>query len=83
MTSILLNVKQVAGQLGCCPRMVQILVARGELPAPLRLGRLVRWREGDIAERLEAKALAAQGGKQTAATATRRTGRPRSTRSGV
>ena len=81
MTTDLLNIKQVAGQLGCCQRMVQILVVRGELPAPLRLGRLVRWRAEDIAARLEALALAAQGGQ--GAVVTRRTGRPRSTRRGV
>lgn len=80
MTTDLLNIKQVAAGLGCCPRMVQILVARGDLPAPLRLGRLVRWREADIADRLEALALAAQGGQGAA---TRRTGRPRSSRRGV
>ena len=80
MTTALLNIKQVAEALGCCPRMVQILVARGELPAPLRLGRLVRWRDEDITERLEAKALAAQQGPSAV---TQRTGRPRSTRTGV
>ena len=81
MTTIsLYNVRQVAAQLGCCPRMVQLLVARGELPAPLRLGRLVRWRAEDIAGWLEIKALAAQQGQSAA---TQRTGRPRSARKGV
>ena len=79
-TSTLLKIQQVAAQLGCCPRMVQLLVARGELPAPLRLGRLVRWRAEDIAGWLEIKALAAQRGQSAA---TQRTGRPRNTREGV
>lgn len=81
MSTDLLKIQQVAAGLGCCPRMVQLLVARGELPAPLRLGRLVRWREEDITTWLEAKALAAQDGQGT--TAQRATGRPRSSRRGV
>ena len=81
MAGALWDTKRVAAQLECCKRMVQILVARGDLPAPLRLGRLVRWREEDISKWLEAKALAAQGGRGT--TTKRATGRPRSSKRGV
>ena len=44
----LLSPKQVATILGCSPRHVARLVDSGAMPAPLRLGKLVRWRRGEI-----------------------------------
>lgn len=54
--------------------MIQILVAKGEFPAPIRIGRLVRWREEDIAGWLQQRAEEAQLKSKTIA---QRCGRPR------
>lgn len=45
----LLTVKQVADRLQCSARTVHRLASKGKLPQPRRVGRLVRWRESDIA----------------------------------
>jgi excisionase family DNA binding protein len=39
----LLDVRGVAAMLGCSPRHVYRLADRGSMPAPVRLGSLVRW----------------------------------------
>ncbi|AWP23889.1 hypothetical protein C4901_11585 [Acidiferrobacter sp. SPIII_3] len=84
MTLQLHGVKQVAAQLGCCTRMIQILVAKGEFPAPIRIGRLVRWREEDIAGWLQERAEEAQLKSQTIAQRrVARCGRPRNSARGV
>ena len=44
----LIDVEQVAAQLGCSPRTVYRLADAGRMPAPVRLGSLVRWRRGDV-----------------------------------
>ncbi len=44
----LLTVKQVAERLQCSTRTVHRLAAKGKLPKPCRVGRLIRWRESDI-----------------------------------
>ena len=44
----LLDVKAVAQQMSICIRGVWRLVARGELPPPVRIGRCRRWFEADI-----------------------------------
>lgn len=46
----LLGVRDVANRLGVSTRQVWKLVRLGRLPAPVRLGRSVRWRESDISE---------------------------------
>jgi excisionase family DNA binding protein len=46
----LLGVRDVANQLGVCTRQIWKLAKLGRLPAPVRLGRSVRWRESDISE---------------------------------
>jgi predicted DNA-binding transcriptional regulator AlpA len=40
----LLDVQAVAEMLGCSPRTVYRLSDRGAMPAPVRLGALVRWK---------------------------------------
>lgn len=45
----LMTVREVAARMGVCGRQVQKLLASGRFPLPVRLGRSVRWREGDIA----------------------------------
>ena len=40
----LLKIEEVSGILRCSPRHVQRLVLRGRMPAPVRIGALVRWR---------------------------------------
>jgi len=50
---VLLTAAEVARRLHVTVRTVYRLVARGEFPAPIRLGRKVaRWREADVARRL-------------------------------
>jgi prophage regulatory protein len=44
----LLDCKLVAALCGCSPRMVWRMRDTGDIPAPLRLGGLVRWRRADI-----------------------------------
>lgn len=44
----LLDIRTVAERLGCSPRHVRRLAERGAMPAPVKLGGLVRWRADDI-----------------------------------
>lgn len=44
----LLNAKEVAAKLSCSFRHVLRLTDAGKMPAPTRLGRLVRWDESII-----------------------------------
>ena len=46
----LLDVRGVAGLLGCSAKHVRRLTDRGAMPAPLRLGRLVRFHRRSIVE---------------------------------
>lgn len=48
MTEKLLDVAALAELLGCSQRAVWKWRDAGRLPAPVQLGRLVRWRESDI-----------------------------------
>lgn len=50
MNDKLLNVKELAERLGVSTRQCWKLLSSGRLPAPVRLGRSVRWRESDIAD---------------------------------
>ncbi|MBI5865344.1 MAG: excisionase family DNA-binding protein [Planctomycetes bacterium] len=49
----LLTVREVAARLGISGRQVQKLLASGRFPAPVRLGRSVRWRNGDVSRFIE------------------------------
>jgi excisionase family DNA binding protein len=44
----LLDVRAVAALLDCSPRHVYRLADAGRMPAPLRIGALVRWRHQDL-----------------------------------
>jgi excisionase family DNA binding protein len=44
----LLDVRAVAALLDCSPRHVYRLSDAGRMPAPVRLGALVRWRRHDL-----------------------------------
>lgn len=56
------TVREVAELLGVNPRTIWRLSARGEIPAPIRLGdRVVRWRLSDLREHLDRKAAGASG----------------------
>ena len=46
----LMTVREVAAELKVSSRQVWKLASSGRMPAPLRLGRSVRWRASDIAE---------------------------------
>lgn len=46
----LLDVAAVAKMLSCSTRHVYRLVDSGKMPAPKRLGRLVRWEQGELQE---------------------------------
>lgn len=48
--SQLIDVKAVARLLGCSPRHVYRLSDLGAMPAPVRLGALVRWQRAAIEE---------------------------------
>jgi excisionase family DNA binding protein len=47
-TAQLLDVRAVAQLLDCSTRHVYRLADAGKMPAPLRLGALVRWRRQDL-----------------------------------
>ena len=44
----LLDVRAVAALLDCSPRHVYRLADAGRMPAPVRIGALVRWRRTDL-----------------------------------
>ena len=46
----LLDVRVVAELLGCCERHVYRMAYSGQMPKPIRLGRLVRWRRRELME---------------------------------
>jgi excisionase family DNA binding protein len=46
----LLTVESVAEMLACSTRHVRRLADGGRMPAPVRLGALIRWRRADIEE---------------------------------
>lgn len=48
MEQRLLSIGAVAERLGVSPRAVSKWTAAGRLPAPVRIGRTVRWRAADI-----------------------------------
>lgn len=47
---MLLNDKRTAAELGISRRKLWTMNATGQLPAPVRMGRSVRWRTADITE---------------------------------
>ncbi len=51
----LLTVKEVAKRLNVSPRSIWTRIAKGELPAPIRIGRLSRWRWETILKWIEEK----------------------------
>ncbi|MCA9109371.1 MAG: helix-turn-helix domain-containing protein [Planctomycetaceae bacterium] len=53
VTPELLNVRQVAEILGCSARHVYRLSDAGKMPAPVRLGTLIRWRRAEVLSWLE------------------------------
>lgn len=50
----LLDVEAVAAMLGCSPRHVYRLSDAGRMPAPVKLGALVRWSKAAVVEWIEA-----------------------------
>jgi excisionase family DNA binding protein len=51
---VLLDVRVVAQILHCSPRHVYRLADAGRMPAPVRLGALVRWRRSELLDWLAA-----------------------------
>lgn len=47
-TSDLASIRTVAAMLGCSVRHVRRLADSGRMPAPVRLGALIRWRRADV-----------------------------------
>jgi excisionase family DNA binding protein len=45
---LLLSTNQVAVALGCSVRHVRRLIDSGQMPKPIKLGSLLRWRKADI-----------------------------------
>lgn len=46
--SLLLTVEELAAELRVSPAMIYKMQNAGQLPAPVRLGRRVRWRRAEI-----------------------------------
>jgi excisionase family DNA binding protein len=57
----LLDVRAVAAVLQCSPRHVYRLADAGKMPAPIRLGALVRWRRTELTDWIAAGCPAAEG----------------------
>lgn len=49
----LLSIVEVAKLCHCSPRHIRRLVDTGQVPAPVRLGSLVRWNRGQILKWIE------------------------------
>ena len=49
----LLTTADLGKQLQLSKRTISRMLSAGELPPPVRIGRLVRWREADIAQFIE------------------------------
>ena len=47
-----LSRKSVASLIDCSVRHVDYMVARGDLPSPIKIGNLSRWRRPDVIEAL-------------------------------
>jgi excisionase family DNA binding protein len=47
-SNALLDIRAVAGILNCSARHVSRLAKKGRLPAPVRLGALLRWRAEEL-----------------------------------
>jgi excisionase family DNA binding protein len=63
----LLDVRAVARLLDCSPRHVYRLSDAGRMPAPRRLGGLVRWRRAELTDWLDAGCPVARNAKGGAA----------------
>jgi excisionase family DNA binding protein len=49
ITPLLFNVRQLGAMLGgVSERKIRAMVSAGQLPRPIQLGRLVRWRRSDV-----------------------------------
>ena len=48
MSERLLDYREVGRRLGVCRTQIWRMIHDGQLPEPLRMGRLRRWRESDI-----------------------------------
>jgi predicted DNA-binding transcriptional regulator AlpA len=57
----LLDAEQVALVLSCCTRHVYRMSVAGQLPAPLRIGQLFRWRVGTLRSFLRRDAGGSRG----------------------
>ncbi|RCN55826.1 helix-turn-helix transcriptional regulator [Acidiferrobacter thiooxydans] len=77
------DIKFFAEQFGCSPRKIQLLVAAGEFPAPIRIGRLIRWREEEVAAWVQSRAAAAGTQYRNAVTRSTPRGRPRNSDRGA
>lgn len=65
---VMLDVKAVAAMLGCSPRHIYRLSDAGKMPAPVKLGALVRWRRDEVETWIAGgcrpvRSIAAKGGR--------------------
>ncbi len=74
----MLNLDEVAAQLGVCRRTAEVMLAEGRLPRPVRFGRVRRWSEDQIDTWIAAEVAQLGGGSPIPAARRRRPGRPRS-----
>ena len=54
--------KETAVWAHCSQRQIELLVAAGSFPMPIRLGTHPRWRRSDLLQWLESQAADAKGG---------------------
>jgi len=67
----LISADDLATQLSCCPRHVRRMSDRGVMPAPVKVGRLVRWPREAIAHWIESGCPAQRPARGTASRAHR------------
>lgn len=58
-----ITLRELARELGLTPQSVSAGVARGEIPEPRRVGRLVFWTEADLEPLFGARSTTGQGGR--------------------
>ena len=51
----LVSISEFAGRLGFSSRQIYRLLARGEIPPPVKIGRVSRWPESEISAFIEKK----------------------------
>jgi excisionase family DNA binding protein len=73
----MVDITEWMARLRVCRRQVEIMIARGEIPAPARIGKLRRWSDTQIDQWIAARTEAVQAGGSGTIVPPAPRGRPR------